>query len=91
MAGVSFLFGAVAGVFPLLVDVATGGESLVAGTGDDYAADIIVGVGLHHRVVELGVHNVVHGVQHLRPIHGDDCHAFFVFHLDRFVSHLPSS
>ena len=88
LTGVALFFSAVACVFPLFVDVAPGGESLVAGASDHDAADVLIGVGFYHCVVELGVHDVVHCIQYLGPVHCDDRHALFVLHQYAFVGHI---
>jgi hypothetical protein len=62
-------------VLALLVDVAARGEGLRPGAGDHDAADLVVRVHRHDRVVQLGRQPVVHRVEVLGAIHGEDGHA----------------
>src|SRR5206468_7395172 len=59
-------------VLALLVDVAARRERPVAGAGDHDAANLVVDAHARDGLVQLGVQPLVHRVQLLRPVHGDD-------------------
>src|SRR5262245_58587971 len=70
------LFAAVAlVVLHLFLDIATGRERLVTGTGDDEAADRVVGVEHFYRVEQLAAELAVHGVEDFWPVERDDADA----------------
>ena len=56
----------------LLLDVAARRERLVAGAGDDQAADRVVGFEHLHRIEQLGPELAVHGIEDVRPVERDD-------------------
>ena len=89
---VQLRLGVLAIVLALLVDVAPGGERAVPGAGDDDAADVLVGVRLHHRVVQLRAQPMVHRVELLGTVQGEDRHAVGLLDEDvrvrRFTFHV---
>ena len=72
---------------PPPLDVAARGEGPVSRAGDDDAADLVVGIGRHYRVVKLPGKQEVHGVQDLGPVHGQNGHAFPFLHQNMLVCH----
>jgi len=71
----------------LLLDVAARRERLVAGTGDDQAADGIVGFEGLHRIEQLSPELAVHGVEDVRPVERDDPNPVFALHQNMLVGH----
>src|SRR5262249_52788524 len=74
-------------VFHLLLDIATRRERLVAGAGDDQAADRVVALEGLHRVEQLGSEPAVHGVEGIRPVEGDDADPLLALYQDMLVCH----
>src|SRR6185295_848057 len=74
-------------VLHLLLDVATSREGFVAGTGNDEAADRVVGIERFYRIEQLGAKLAVYGVEDLRPVERDDADAVLSFHQNVLVCH----
>src|SRR5262249_41673872 len=77
-------------VLPLLVDVAPRGEGARPRTGDDDAAHLVVGGQPHDAVVQLRAELVVHGVELIWAVQGEDADAVHLLHEDTGVHHASS-
>src|SRR5262245_30343221 len=74
-------------VLNLLLDVATRRQRVVAGAGDDEAADPGVGLEQHHRIEQLVSELAVHVVKGLRPVECDDADTVLPLDEDVLVGH----
>ena len=75
------------GPLPLFVNVPSGRESPVAGSGQNDAPNFIVRVHGPYRFVQLCTQLSVHSVQDFRAIQRNDRHPFFFVHQDVLVCH----
>ena len=75
----------------LLVEIGTGAEGAVAGTGDDHHGHGVVPARVLERATELAQCAEIEGVEHLRPIDGDRRHASTATVTTNAATPLPAS